>query len=364
MKVIGISLDLNILDKDSLVAKRIIQFGQDLDQYYLLIPGKKDLHVQLSNKVVVESLGAKHKFLVLFKIFWRIRSILKKDKIDLLTTQDAYFFPIPMIFLARLYKINFEVQIHGFEKLTWFRKKLATWSLRQADIVRVVSRRLQDLLIKDYQLDAKKIYIVPIATDFAITETKHNIDLHKKYPEDFIFLTIGRLVPVKNIAMQIKALANLKNQKIKIVVVGDGPIKNSLVKLAKDCQVASQVVFAGWQNDLAAYYQTADCLLLTSWSEGYGMVVAESLLNHLPVIMTEVGCAGELLQDNVNGLVVPINDQLALEKAMTLIQSDRSLHLKLKAGTTLTTEQILDVEQVASAIHKEWQSLINLSSKL
>ena len=59
-----------------------------------------------------------------------------------------------------------------------------------------------------------------------------------------------------------------------------------------------------WTDDPFSYYKTADLFLLTSNYEGYGMAVVEAMAAGCPVIMTDVGLAGEVLIDKKDGLVV------------------------------------------------------------
>ena len=181
------------------------------------------------------------------------------------------------------------------------------------------------------------------------------IDLHKIYPEHFIFLTVGRLVPVKNIALQLAAIKNIADrQKIKLVVVGDGPEKDNLKKLADDLHITEQVIFFGWQEKLGDLYHTADCLLLTSDSEGYGLVAVEAKNCHLPVIMTDVGCAREIIQDNIHGLVIPINNQKALVQAMEKMRQP-DFYQSIK--NNLLKEKKVDNQETFTLILKQWQAI-------
>ena len=103
---------------------------------------------------------------------------------------------------------------------------------------------------------------------------------------------------------------------IELWVAGDGPERKKLEKEALKLGVKNNVKFLGWQNNPGEFYSKADAFLLTSNYEGWGMVVIEAVSHSLPVIMTDVGCAGELIKNEENGIVIPVNNQSKLEEAM------------------------------------------------
>ena len=72
--------------------------------------------------------------------------------------------------------------------------------------------------------------------------------------------------------------------------------------------------------------------LLTSNYEGWGMAVVEAASLGLPIIMTDVGCAGELIKNKESGIVIPVNNQSKLEEAMIRIINDENLRKELIEG--------------------------------
>ncbi|MFA6253168.1 MAG: glycosyltransferase [Patescibacteria group bacterium] len=360
MKILGISLDPSILDKESIPAQRIIKFGQNLDKYYLLVPTDKDQKSQLAANIFVESLGSHNKFFLFFKIYKRISEIIKNEKFDLLTTQDAYFLSLILIFLSRKHGIKFEVQIHGFEKYHGLRKLLANYSLRQADIIRTVSIKTKEYLVDNFSIPAKKIYVSPVFVDRQkIENSKNEFSLRDLYQNDFIFLTVGRLVPVKNIVLQIRAIKKLNLDKVKLVIVGEGPDKANLQALVARENLNKSIIFVdGYIKNLADYYKSADCLLITSNMEGYCMVVAEAVLADLPVIMTDVGCANDLVENNINGFVIPINNLDVLVAKMKKVVEDQKLLTEFKTRHTAYKEKILSQQALSDIIIDNWQKVI------
>ncbi|MFA6466921.1 MAG: glycosyltransferase [Patescibacteria group bacterium] len=359
MKVINLSLDNKILDKNSAVAQRAISYGALLDEYLIVLVGKNQ-NVNLSAKTKVVAMAATNKFFTLFKIYKYLLAKLSVNKYDIITIQDTYYLAFLGLFLGKKFHIKVELQVHGFEKLSGLRKFLAKYNLKRADTIRVVSQRLKDKIVSEFSVEAKKLYIVPVAIDKDhLIALQDGFNLKEQYPNNFIFLTVSRLVPIKNIAMQIRALSQIKNDNIKLVIVGEGPEENNLKNLVSQLGLSDKVEFSGaWVEHLASYYQSADCLLLSSNSEGYGMVVAEAVLAGLPVIMTEVGVAGELLENNVNGLVVPVADEQSFTQAMMRVIEEDSLLQKFSANSIAFKDKILDKEQLINKVVEHWQTIL------
>jgi glycosyltransferase involved in cell wall biosynthesis len=355
MKILSLSLDKKIFEPQSSVAQRTIFLAKQVDKYLVIVPAKEQ-KIELSAQVTAWGIAGANKVASLFNIYKTLNSLLEKEKFDLLTVQDSGFLGFLGLVLAKKFHLKYEVQIHGFEKNNILRDYLAKQCLANADLVRVVSTRLKKQIKEKYHLFAGKIYVAPVVVDTSHLVNSSTIDLHKVYPNHFIFLTVGRLVPVKNIALQLRAIKKLNNKdKVKLIVVGDGPEKDCLKKLTNDLGISEQVIFYGWQEKLGDLYYSADCLLLTSDSEGYGLVAVEAINCNLPLIMTDVGCAHEVIKDHVNGLIIPINNEMALLEAMNKIQQGDILK-GLK--NNISQQKKINNQETFEIIINKWSSLL------
>jgi len=363
MKILVLGLDNSIFNTDSKLAKRAVEYGNLVEKYIVIVPFKEDKILKLSDKAGVNGVGAKNKIFCLLKIYKLAKKIIKEENINVISVQDQYYLGLLGLMLARKFRIGLEIQVHGFEKYFGLRKLIAKYLLPRAKAIRCVSQRLKKQLIGEFGVKEERIIVVPIYIDVNIKCQILNV---KTNSDKFIFLTVGRLVPVKNIKMQIEAIAeiNKKSQianrksQIELWIVGDGEERKKLEKLCYVLCVTSYVKFFGWQDDLEKFYEQADAFLLTSNYEGWGLAVIEAAVNGLPIIMTDVGCAGEVIQDGISGIVIPEGDQKKLEEVMVRLREDEYLRKKLGEGAREAVKNLLGKEEIFNLYKESWKKTV------
>lgn len=139
-------------------------------------------------------------------------------------------------------------------------------------------------------------------------------------------VAVGRLDANKNHEMMIRAFSALKDKypEYTLTIYGEGELHGYLEELAGKLGVSDRVSLPGVIPDVAARIEKAALFLLTSYSEGVSNALIEALATGLPVISTDVPSGGtvELMTDGVNGLIIPVGDCQALEKAMDRMLGD------------------------------------------
>ena len=346
MKILNLSIDRAVFNQDSVVSKRIVAYSELVKLYTVVVPSTKNQEISLPNKVRIYGVGGSSKIFQFFNIYKFVSGLLRNNQYDLITVQDQYYLAGLGLLLARKYKIGLEIQVHGIEKYGGLRKIVAHYILPRADTVRTVSSRLKKYLL-DTGVNESRITVVPVYAG----EIKITNDKEYKLKNPAVILTICRLVPIKNIELQLKSLADLKkeNLAVELWIVGSGPEEKRLKELSHELYLEPYVKFWGWQKDIENFYNQADLFLLTSYAEGWPLVIVEAAQYGLPIIMTDVGSAGELIVNNESGLVIPVNDQRALIQSIKTLLADQNLRKKLgetaqqKASKQLTWQQILDL---------------------
>ena len=139
-------------------------------------------------------------------------------------------------------------------------------------------------------------------------------------------VSVGRMDANKNHEMQLRAFAALQDRYpgYELVIYGDGELRPSIEELAQELGITDRVLLPGVVPDVAKRIERAALFLITSYSEGVSNALIEALALGLPVIATDVPSGGtqELVEDGVNGLIIPAGDQRALEDAMDKILGD------------------------------------------
>ncbi|MDD2941921.1 MAG: glycosyltransferase [bacterium] len=107
---------------------------------------------------------------------------------------------------------------------------------------------------------------------------------------------IGRLVPVKNVALAIDIIRSLTRNDVILNVVGDGPLENQLKDYAGEVRDSGKIAFRGYSSDIAGALSRADFLLITSISEGIPTVMLEALLLGVPVVSVELPGVKEIAE--------------------------------------------------------------------
>lgn len=128
----------------------------------------------------------------------------------------------------------------------------------------------------------------------------------------------------------LEALANLDDKNVQLVMVGDGPQRAELGKLADQLGIAARVHFAGNQNNVVPWLQALDIFCLPSWAnEGVPQALMQAMACALPVITTTIGSINEIVTDGLTGIIIPPKDSNALRAALERLLAAHELRQAL-----------------------------------
>tara|TARA_R110000823_G_scaffold210224_14_gene340608 strand:+ start:48751 stop:49869 length:1119 start_codon:yes stop_codon:yes gene_type:complete len=140
--------------------------------------------------------------------------------------------------------------------------------------------------------------------------------------------TVGRLTPVKDQQLLLRAVGALciddpqLAARLRVLIVGDGPLRAELEALSSELGLTEKVWLTGDRQDVPDLLQLLDLFVLPSLGEGISNTVLEAMASGLPVIATDVGGNRELVEDGVNGALVPAGDVAALSRALRALLND------------------------------------------
>jgi glycosyltransferase involved in cell wall biosynthesis len=143
-------------------------------------------------------------------------------------------------------------------------------------------------------------------------------------PDAFVVGWVGRMTAVKRTDDVVRAFRELLDRDVDayLCLVGDGPDRPRLEKLAHELGIVRRCLFVGYQDDVAPYYEAIDALLLPSVNEGTPVSVIEALAAGRPAVATRVGGVPDVVRDGVDGHLVEVGDASTLGERLAELARD------------------------------------------
>jgi glycosyltransferase involved in cell wall biosynthesis len=378
MKVLMISTDRRIFESDSEVRGRMLEYGGLAEELHIVVFGRAADPAQMAvgeGNVFIYPTNSRRRLMYIWDAVRIGREIIRdfdfRANDSLITVQDPFETGLAGYFLKRLTGVRLQVQMHtdflsphfaAESRLNWLRVRIAKLVIPRADALRAVSTRIKERVVAECGVREEKIAVLPVFVDVKnIQEAPVRIDLHKKYPQfDFLVFTAARITREKNLGLLLQALAemNARGRGVGLVIVGDGPELASLKLKTKYLHLEGSVYFEPWSPDLASYYKTADAFVLASNYEGYGRTIVEACAAECPVVMTDVGLAGELIVDGVNGLVVPVGDSTAFREAILRLVASPNLATRLAKNARSAVFGLPDKATYLARYRAGWEACL------
>ncbi len=192
------------------------------------------------------------------------------------------------------------------------------------------SESLRRIASRWHLVDAERIRVLP--NPVAPIDTGGREELRRRHGfAGPTLVAAGRLVPQKALEIAIEAAARCKD--VQLVLAGSGPEQERLELLARRLGLEGRVRFLGSQPRATVFelLAAADAVILTSSWENFPHAVVEGMAAGTPVIATDVGGVGEIVEDGVNGLLVPPREPAALAAAIRRLFDDGPLRDRLRA---------------------------------
>ena len=191
-----------------------------------------------------------------------------------------------------------------------------------------VSEAVKESLVKN-GINSEKIRVIYNGIDLDRYSKDSSIDVREKFGigSEFVYLFVGRLIEQKGVDILLNAFAKVPNGLL--FIVGDGKDKEKLISLAHALEVSSRVRFLGIREDIPDLLSMSNCFVLPSRYEGLGVVILEAMATGRAIIVSDFGPAREIIENERNGLIVPIGDLTALTTAMIRVSLDPVLCSKM-----------------------------------
>jgi glycosyltransferase involved in cell wall biosynthesis len=171
---------------------------------------------------------------------------------------------------------------------------------------------------------------------------------------------VGRIFPIKNHALFLESAARIAAQEpaARFVVVGDGVLRPTLEKQARELGITDRVLFIGWRHDLPRICADLDVLVVCSDNEGTPVSAIEAMAAGCPVVATRVGGLPDLIENHKTGRLVPPRDAAALASAVLDLFHSPQIARELGKNAQAFVRQRFTVQRLLSDIDDLYTQLL------
>lgn len=297
----------------------------------------------------------------LYKRFRILSDYLKKHDFDYIIDFRTRHKPLrERMFTKLLSRWNYIPTIHSFETDWYFTPNVSVGKklFNKAFRIVTVASEIEQKVRSKYGYENVKTIWNPIETDRVVSLSE------QPFKRDYKFIVaIGRmsLDDHKQFAKLIGAYAKseLHKSDVRLLLLGDGPMKPQLQKMVNAEGFDGNVIFEGFVDNPFIYLKNAEFTVLSSTFEGLPNTIAESLACGTPVVSFDCSSGpSEFLENRQNGLLVPDQDWKAFIAALNEMQSDEALREQCSANARASVSKF-DVNQIGPI----WMELLNINGR-
>lgn len=326
-----LSGDSDILEHTSDARKRMEEYADLFDELHIVTMASRYTPPFNRHNLFLYTAYARLAVVRRFVLYKKARALCRVHAFDVITVQSPDEVGIIGLILKWRFAVPLQVQVHYDVLSPWYRKSswkerlrysIAQFVLQRASCIRVVSWRIKKSLLESRWLSSHTpITVLPIFTDLhGFQEATVDQSVQKRFQDyQFKMVAAGRFVDrEKNFSLLIMMMRDFVKTcpNVLLVLVGDGPDRRKYELEIRKYGLEKHVMLERWRDDLPSFFKVFDLFLLSSNHESWGRVVLEAMAAGLPVVMTDVGLAGEVVKNNENGVVVPVDDLEALDHAV------------------------------------------------
>ncbi|MGI9225183.1 MAG: glycosyltransferase [Woeseiaceae bacterium] len=227
-----------------------------------------------------------------------------------------------------------------------------------------ISSAIRDVLI-DRGVEAERLVIIRDAVDATAFADKAECDaLQREFSlsgNDFVIAAAGQLIPRKGHRYLLQAVADLKDRfpQLRLIVFGDGYLNNQLRAQSASLGLGEVVQFAGFRDDLDAFYGCFDLFVHPALAEGLGVVALKAAAAGVPVVGFEAGGMVEAVAHDKTGLLVEAGDYEALAEAISRFVEEPDLGRRFGEAGRQRMEDEFSIEAMAEQHLALYETVLN-----
>lgn len=267
--------------------------------------------------------------------------------------------------LVKLLRLRLIWHVHDLIRSRFFNRIMISITDKFVDRLIVISNAVGQSMIA-VGATPSKIVVIYNGIDtkrFDPQQICGNIRLREMlgiHEDDFVIVSIGRLIPRKGHSTLIRAIGFLarKYPNIRAIIVGapydsdSEQYRDKLRELTTTLGLQDKVLFAGWQPKVEQFILNSDVVVSVSWAEPFGLSIVEAMALGRPVIATNGGGEAEIVVNGFTGILVPPKDEKALATAIVQLMEDRKLSKKMGDAAVQRARECFSVTRFVSDIIK------------
>lgn len=287
---------------------------------------------------------------------WRLSRVLKRLTPDIIHAHDPHGIamaalalslgaprPAPALVASR--RVDFHLKTNSFSR----------WKYRQVDCFIAASEAIRRMLVDD-GVTADRTVTVHEGIDVDHVIAAPLVNVHEAFwlPHDApVVGNVAALVPHKGQRHLIEAVHLVVREipDARCVILGEGELREPLERQVRDYHLEKHVLLAGFRTDVLGCMKAFDLFVMSSVTEGLGTSVLDAMACGRAVVATRAGGIPEMVEDGVNGLLVPVRDHAAMADAIVRLLKDAPLRKRLgEAGLARVRARFTVERMVAETV--------------
>jgi glycosyltransferase involved in cell wall biosynthesis len=213
---------------------------------------------------------------------------------------------------------------------------------------------------------AKKVVHLPgIGVDVGKFKPSENDQIIRKLKrkelgvqsDEIMLLNVAELAGRKNQKVIIEAMKQVKNQKVKLFIAGQGALKDELTDLIERLGLKDRVTLLGYRDDVRDLYKAADIFIFPSQREGFGIAAIEAMASGLPIITSNVNGIKEYSEDGVTGFVNDFKDAGGFARSIDKLAGNKQLCQKMGEYNNEKAREY-SIDKPVAIVRKEFEALM------
>ena len=360
-----------LFDKLSDARDRHIEYGKHLEKLIIFTYSKRKTSIPLTyiSKNTAIKPSRFGKWIFPFEALYECILLIKKYKLDVITTQDPFITGLIGVVLKFIFRLPLDIQNHSdfFSSRKFINEKplqyrvfyhIGKLILKYADHLRVLNNEERDEYI-NMGIPEHKISVLttPVNSDRFLlkvsdsekNELKYSLNINDK----FIIIWVGRITPAKDWKLLIKIAKYLDD--CVFLVAGSGEddkdfdkeiLKNNINNIIRLGKVPHE--------KLPLYYQIADIYLHTALYEGFGKTLVEAMLSGLPVVSSSVSGPRSIISDGKDGFLINSRNAFDFSKKILMLKKDPSLRNRISIEAKKKAREEFSRQIMIERISKTW----------